>query len=412
MQPNEEAAPVSQDPMHKGHPVDVTFENYSAEHVNRYTAHMNAIREQCPVAWSDGHWSPKDTGFWLLTSYAKVREAGLNYRLFTTEQGANPMQQDLDVYRMVPLENDPPLHTRIRAVLTPFFVPAALDALDDQIRAIVVELIEQCVAQSPVDLVKKFSIVLPSRVFFELFLGEDPKEIQWIVELTQRLIDDPSTAPEGAPKLLKWCAETLQGRRLAGISDDLIGVIAHAGNEPDFTLTERQRVEILNLLILAGMETTANGISSVIHTFATNPAAREKLADADADRINRVIDEFLRYASPVTSAARTLTDQSDGFGCPMHKGERVILSWTAANHDPAVFKNPEQLDLERNASQHLAFGVGHHKCLGMHLAKREMRLAIEELRKLAVFELVDGTEITYRTGPQQGIVSLPVHFDF
>ena len=143
MQPNEEAAPVSQDPMHKGHPVDVTFENYSAEHVNRYTAHMNAIREQCPVAWSDGHWSPKDTGFWLLTSYAKVREAGLNYRLFTTEQGANPMQQDLDVYRMVPLENDPPLHTRIRAVLTPFFVPAALDALDDQIRAIVVELIER-----------------------------------------------------------------------------------------------------------------------------------------------------------------------------------------------------------------------------------------------------------------------------
>ena len=198
-------------------------------------------------------------------------------------------------------------------------------------------------------------------------------------------------------------------QKAQGRMDDLIGVIAHAGNGPELTLNEKQRIEILNLLILAGMETTANGISAVIHAFATNPAAKAKLADADARQIDKVVDEFLRFASPVTSAARTLTAATDAYGCPMQKKERVILSWTAANHDPEQFPNPEVLDLDRNASQHLAFGVGHHKCIGMHLAKREMRVAIEELRKLSRFELLPDTKITYRTGPQQGIISLPVH---
>ncbi|ALJ16363.1 cytochrome P450 [Sphingopyxis macrogoltabida] len=319
------------------------------------------------------------------------------------------MQQDLDVFRMVPLETDPPIHTKIRSVLTPFFVPSALDPLDDAIRKITVDLIDECVRNSPVDFATQFSIILPSRVFFEIILGEDPKEIQWIVDLTQVLITDPATAEQGAPKLLQWCADTLEGRRKRGQTEDLIGVVAHMGNGPELFLEERERIEILNLLILAGMETTANGISSVVHTFATNPDARAELRDADPQRIDKVVDEFLRYASPVTSAGRTLVSNDESFGCPMQKGERVTLSWTAANHDPATFPNPDVLDLNRNASQHLAFGVGHHKCLGMHLAKREMRIAIQELRKLKIFELVENTRIRYRSGPQQGIISLPIH---
>ena len=393
---------------HKGHPVDVCFENYSQENVNRYTEQMNDIRNQCPVAWTDGHWSPTETGFWLLTRFKDCRDAAMNWRVFTTAQGANPMQQDLDIYRMIPLEVDPPLHTQVRGILTPFFLPGALEPLDDRVRKIIDELISDCVAQSPVDFVKKFSMALPSRVFFELILEEDPKEIGWIMELTQTIIDDPSTAAELAPKLLKWCADVLEERRKHGRTEDIIGVVAHAGNEPDFQLNERQRIEIVNLLILAGMETTANGVSAVVHTLATNPEIRKGLAKVGPDRINKAVDEFLRYASPVTSAARTLTADTAEFGCPMAKDEKIILSWTAANRDPSVYPNPDVLDLDRNASQHLAFGHGHHKCLGMHLAKREMRLAIEELCKLRTFELAPGAEITYRTGPQQGIISLPV----
>ena len=393
---------------HKGHPVDVHFENYSPENVNRYTEQMNEIRNKCPVAWSDGHWSPKETGFWLMTRYKDVRDIAMNWQQFTTAEGANPMQQDLTIYRMVPLEVDPPLHTQVRGLLTRFFVPQALEKYDGQIRAIINELIDDCVSRSPVDFVKSFSIALPSRVFFELILEADRKEIGWIMELTQTLIDDPSTAIDLAPKLLQWCADVLEDYRRRGQRDGVIGAVAHAGNEPDFQLSERERIEIFNLLILAGMETTANGVSAVVHTLASNPAVRERLAKATVDQLNKAVDEFLRHSSPVTSAARTLTQDTDTFGCPMHKGEKMILSWTAANHDPEAYPDPEVLDLDRNASQHLAFGHGHHKCLGMHLAKREMRLAIEELCKLNTFDLLAGTKISYRTGPQQGIVSLPI----
>jgi cytochrome P450 len=393
---------------HKGHEVDVHFENYSRENVNRYTEQMNDIRSKCPVAWTDGHWSPKDTGFWLLTKYKDCRDVAMNWQLFTTAQGANPMQQDLDIFRMVPLEVDPPLHTKVRMLLAKFFVPAALEPFDDRIRRIINELLDDCVAGSPTDFVKTFSIALPSRVFFELFLGEDPKEIGWIMELTQILIDDPSSATELAPKLLEWCADVLEARRQVGRKDDIIGIVAHAGNEPDFQLSDRERVEILNLLVLAGMETTANGVSAVVHTLATHPEIRARLAQAEEDRLNKAVDEFLRFASPVTSAGRTVTGDTEVFGRRMCKGERVTVSWTAANRDPDAFPDPDVLNLDRNASQHLAFGHGHHKCIGMHLAKREMRLAIEELCKLSTLELVPGAEITYRTGPQQGIVSLPI----
>ncbi len=399
---------MSDEVKHKGHPVDVHFENYSKENVNRYTEQMNEIRNKCPVAWTDGHWSPHDTGYWLLTKYKDCRDVAMNWQLFTTAQGANPMQQDLDIYRMVPLETDPPLHTQVRSLLAKFFLPAALENFDDKIRLIIHELLDDCVVGSPADFVKMFSMKLPSRVFFELFLGEDPKEIGWIMELTQKLIDDPDTAMELAPKLLEWCAETLEARRREGRTDDIVGVVAHAGNEPDFKLSERERIEIFNLLILAGMETTANGISAVVHTLASNPAIKARLTQADDTAINKAVDEFLRYASPVTSAGRTVTADTSVLGREMCKGERITLSWTAANRDPTVFANPDVLDLDRNASQHLAFGHGHHKCIGMHLARREMRLALQELCTLSVFELVPGTEIRYRTGPQQGIISLPI----
>jgi cytochrome P450 len=399
---------MSDKKIHNGHAVDVHFEPNDPDQANRYVAQMNEIRNRCPVAWSDGHWSAKDTGFWLVTEYGAVRQAALNWKLFSTAQGANPLQQDLDVFRMIPLETDPPIHTKVRSALTPFFVPDALNPCEDKIRQIVVELLNGCIEESPADFVKSFSLALPARVLFEIFLGKDPSEIGWIIELVQVLVSDATKAEIFAPKLLQWCGEVLEEHRRRGLKDDVIGVIAHAGNEPDFTLSETQRVEILNLVILGGMETTASGISSIVHTLATNPAIREQLAAVEPAALNKAVDEFLRYASPVTSAGRTLTEDSSILGCPMRKGERVTLSWTAANHDPNLFERPDVLDLERNASQHLAFGFGHHKCIGMHLAKREMRLALEEICKLRVFDLVPGTQISYRTGPQQSIQSLPV----
>jgi cytochrome P450 len=389
-------------------PVDVHFEPFNPEQVDRYPEQIKEIRERCPVAWSDGHWSEKDTGFWLLTRNKDVREAAMNWQLFSNDQGGGPIQWDLNLFRLLPLESDPPLHTSIRGTVSNFFSNKTLSAHEDKIRKIVKELLDECIQHSPVDFARKYSISLPSRVLFEIIFGEDPKEIGWIYATVETMFADISTAAEQFPKLIGWCASVLEGRRQSGSKEDILGVIAHAGNEPDFKLEETQRIYMLLMLILAGMDTTAGGISAILLTMATEPEIRKRMATADAGQVNKAVDEFLRYSSPVPAAGRTLTADTEVGGCPMRKGERVTLNWTGANHDPEVYPNPDVLDLERNASQHVAFGVGHHKCLGMHLAKLELRLTIEELSKLSVFELVPGTKITYQTGPARGVVSLPI----
>jgi len=386
---------------------EVQWDPHDPAEANIYPEVVAAIRDQCPVAWSTGRWSVHDSGFWLMTRYKDVRAAGLDWKLYSSAGGAAPLQFDLEVFRNGFLETDPPMHTKMREAVTPFFLAPALERHEDGIRKIIEELIDDAVAASPVDFVETYALSLPSRIFFELFLHENPEEIRFTIDIVRGLLKDMASAAELAPKLQAWCAAALQKRKDCGERDDMVGVIAHMGSD-DFPVTDEMRVETLMLLIMAGMETTANGLGAVIHTFATNPDARRQMADATPEQITKAVDEFLRFSSPVPAAGRTLTEDAVVHGCPMKKGERVTLNWLSANHDPEVFPNPDVLDLSRNASQHLAFGVGYHKCLGMHLAKREMRLTIEALSKLRVFELVPGAEINYRNGPARGLMSLPV----
>jgi cytochrome P450 len=402
---------MSARPLHGPHPVDVHFEPYNPEDVNRYPEVINGIRRRCPVAWSDGAWSVNnDTGFWLLTADADVRASLMKWQIFSSGvHGAAPVAWDQTVFRNGFQETDPPLHTYMRKAVSDFFQPRALEAHEDGIRNIIGELLEDCLGKSPVDFVVHYASRLPSRVFFEFFLREDPKEIGWIIDLIQQMFEKPTSSLELGPKLLQWCAKVIESRRRAGRTDDLAGAIAQAGQQGDFELEERQRVETLFLLILAGMETTANAVSAIIHTLATRPELRFAMAGADAATINKAVDEFLRFASPVPALGRTLAQNTEVRGCPMAKGERVLVSLMGANHDPEVYSNPDSLDLTRaNASQHVAFGNGYHKCLGMHLARREMRLTIEALSKLAVFELVPAANVGYRVGPARGFTSLPI----
>jgi cytochrome P450 len=384
------------------------FEPFDQDLANEYPQRIGAIRERCPVLWSDAHWSETSSGFWVLTRYDDVLAAAQNWQRFSSAQGAAPVQFDLDVFRMIPLETDPPIHRNIRHVLTPFFAPEALKGADEGIRTIVQELLQACARQSPCDFISAFTVTLPSRVFFEIFLGEDPKEIAWIIEIIDMLFAKPESAAEKAPDLLMWCAQVLESRRTEGRRDDVLGAVAHAGNTPDFTLTEMERIQTVMLLILAGMETTATALGHVGYRLASDTSFRAELGKMDGPRLDRAIDELLRIDSPVPAAGRTLTEDTTIGSCPMAKGDRVFVSWLAANRDPKAFPNPDELDLTREAGRHLAFGAGQHRCLGSHLAKRELRYAIEEICKLSVFDLVPVTEITYRAGPARGPASLPI----
>lgn len=361
------------------------------------------IRERCPVSWSSAH-----GGFWMINRYDDVWDAALNWQRFTSAEGAVPVQYDLDVLRLIPLETDPPLHREVRAFLNPFFTPEALKATEPAVRTVARELIERCTGHEPCDFVTELCSPFPAQVFFELFLREDPERIAWVVDLLLTLFTRPEAAAEKVPELMGWCVSLLEARRAEGRRDDLIGTIAHAGTGPEFVLSDRQRTETLFQMLTAGMETTASALASVAYRLARNPSLRSELGQFEPVRLDRAVDEFLRLDSPVPTAGRTLTEDVELGGCPMRKGDRVLLNWGSANRDPRLFPEPETLDLDRpNAVKHVAFGAGIHRCLGSHLARREIRVMIEALCALERFELLTD-EVHYRPAFARGPVALPV----
>jgi hypothetical protein len=326
---------------------------------------MNALRESCPVAWSGQVWHERgDRGFWVINDYADVMAAATNPKAFSNAEGASPVQFDLDVLRMIPLETDPPLHRGIRGLLNPFFTPEALRGQEADIADKVDRLIERCVDQGSCDFVAEFVNVLPPLVFFESFLEQEESEIGWVLDVLEILHTHPQRALEVAPRLFAFCADLLRQRRSEGRRDDLAGTIAHMGltGEDGLELNEKQRIEVINLMIMAGMATTMGAMGCFAYQLASNHELRAGLRGADDRTIERAVEEFLRYESAVPTGARTLTEDLEMSGCPMRAGDRVLLNWAAANRDPERFADPDELDFARtNVSGHVAFGAGIHR---------------------------------------------------
>ena len=393
----------------------VDFSPLDPELADDFWPRMNALRKECPVARSTAHWSAENSGFWVLNKFQDVMDAAVDWNTYSSADGATPVQFDLNILRMVPLETDPPLHRGVRRMLNPFFTPEALTAAEPSIRATVDGLIDQCVEQSPVDFVAAFTSQLPPIVFFETFLDQKASDIGWVLDVLDVLLTQPDKALEAAPKLFMFCIELLQKRRDEGRSDDLAGVIAHMGTgefDDGLDLDDRARMETLNMTIMAGMETTMGALASIARILGTDNALREKLRDVDEKVLDKHVEEFLRFETPVPTAGRTLAKDAELRGCPMKQGERVLLNWAAANHDPDKFSDPDALDFERaNGSAHLAFGAGIHRCLGNHLARRELRAAIRAISELGVFELQPGYDVKFRPSFARGPISLPIRLE-
>jgi cytochrome P450 len=393
------------------HPVDQHYPLDDPGLADDYNTFATGLRESTPRGWSDGRWSASRAGFWYFTTFADTTVAGSDWQLFSNADGTTPVQMAEGSPKLLPLDCDPPLHGKIRNALNPFFSPHAARQVEPRIAQVCSEILDEVLVAArdgAVDFMPNFAFRLPGRVFFEIFLNEDPAETLWMLPLIGAVLNDPASAAEHAPRIFEWVAGVLEGRRQSGRDADVLGVIAHAGNEPDFQLTEPDRMQIAFMMMLAGMETTGSSLGCVTHRLVQDPSLRESLRGRDDAGLERAADEFLRFDAPVPAAARTVTRDQEFAGCPMLTGERVILNWAAANHDPERYADPGHLDLDRVASDHLSFGHGRHRCLGAHLARRELKVALEQLRELSRLDLAPGAEVHYLLGSARKPKSLPL----
>lgn len=191
--------------------------------------------------------------------------------------------------------------------------------------------------------------------------------------------------------------------------DDIITHLLDARLPDGRALDDREILGVCILLLLAGIDTTWSAIGSSLLHLATHPGDRRRLVD-EPGLIQSATEEFLRAFAPVTMAREVVEDTVVG-GCPMRRGERVLLPFPSGNRDPDAFEHPDQVILDRATNRHLAFGVGIHRCLGSNLARMELRVTVQTwLERIPEFTLAQPDAVTWSAGQVRGPRTLPLTF--
>jgi cytochrome P450 len=338
--------------------------------------------------------------FSLVTRRADVEDALRKSAVFSW--GAVGM--DLGNIRpLIPLQVDPPKHVKYRRILDPLFAPKKMALLEDEVVALVKELVDDFTAKGACDFHEEFAVPLPCRVFLRL-MGLPLDDLELFLSLKDDIIRPPGlTLEDQAPyrqragKHVYEYFERVLAERKVRPTDDMLAQIIQ-GEVDGERLTDEEVLDICYLFIIAGLDTVTDSLDCIFAYLAQNPEHRRQLVE-DESVIPSAVEELLRWESPVPAVPRVATEDVEIGGCPVKAGQQVMLLLASANTDDAEHAGVDEVDLARNPNPHLAFGGGVHRCLGSHLARVELRVAIREFhRRISDYELAPGTVLEYTTG--------------
>ncbi|MFM7060671.1 MAG: cytochrome P450 [Actinomycetes bacterium] len=323
--------------------------------------------------------------FWALSRHADVVAAFRNLEVFSNANGVSldPSAYGPHAHRtMSLLATDPPLHTRLRSIVSRTFTPRRIAALEPRVRAITLEYLEPALEGGSFDLIDDIAGKVPMDVISDL-VGvphADRAELRRLADLLiHREEGTFDVTPEGfeaAIALFGYYDELMRERR-ATPRDDLTSELL-AADEGGDRLTDDEIAAFLFLLVVAGNETTTKLLGNAWYWAWANPDERAKVF-ADRERIHDWVEETLRYDGSTQMVLRTVKSPIELHGTELGVGERVFLLIGSANRDERVFDRPDDYDLDRVTSDLLAFGSGRHFCLGALLARLETRAVLDEL---------------------------------
>jgi cytochrome P450 len=269
--------------------------------------------------------------------------------------------------------------------------------------ALVKELVDAFVERGECDFHEEFAVPLPCRVFLRL-MGLPLEDLDLFLSVKDDIIRPPGiTLDEQAPyrqaagsKVYGYFEKVLAERKARPTEDMLAQIMA--GEVDGERLTDEEVLDICYLFIIAGLDTVTDSLDCLFAYLAQNPEHRQQIVDDDSV-IPSAVEELLRWESPVPAVPRVATEDVEIGGCPIKAGEQVMLVLASANTDDAAQAGVDQVDLTRNPNPHLAFGGGVHRCLGSHLARNELRIALREFhRRIPDYGLAPGTVLEYTPG--------------
>jgi cytochrome P450 len=373
----------------------------------------DSLRNECPIAHTD-----KWGGSWLPTKYDTVTKIAREPHLFSSREilvvppAEAPGSGAYGETKGAPISVDAPMHTWTRRQLLPAFSPRAVDELEVFTRAWCRELMDGIAARPTADAAVDYAQQIPAQVIATMLGVPTTMKDQfttWVRWTLEAGLTQPELRIKARAELQDFFMGEIIKRRAAGTTTDLIGELVHAEHDGE-PFPDGLILGMCGLLLIAGVDTTWSGIGSSLWHLATHKEDRERLVQ-EPELIPSAVEEFLRAYSPVTMA-RLVNEDMEYEGCPMHAGDRVLMSFPAANRDPEHFENPDQVIIDREHNRHVAFGAGIHRCVGSNLARMEMRVAIEEfLARVPDFELIEDAEVTWAGGQVRGPRTIPVRIN-
>jgi cytochrome P450 len=365
------------------------------------------LRSECPVVHTK-----RFLGVYLPTTYQAVKEIAYDTESFSSRRViVRDVRPEVARNAAPPITSDPPEHKPAKQLLLPPFTPDAMTKLEPRVRAICNELIDEFIADGKCDAAARYTKHVPVRAIAHM-LGIPETDgdlfVKWIHMILELSIKNESMLVQAVQEMSAYFAGHIEYRKTHQ-TDDLISTLMKARDKDGNPLEDSQVLGSLRLLLIAGIDTTWSAIGSSLWHLANTPADRDRLI-AEPELMPGAIEEFLRAYSPVTMAREVMKETTIS-GCPVKPGNMVLLSFPAANRDPAMFPNADRVVIDRKENRHAAFGLGIHRCVGSNLARMEMTVAIEEwLTRIPDFKLDPAGKVTWSEGTVRGPRQLPVLF--
>ncbi|WP_157253996.1 cytochrome P450 [Nonomuraea typhae] len=365
------------------------------------------LRQRCPIARTE-----RFGGGWLPTRYDDVAAIAYDTERFSSRSiimsNFRPPKEIAPVGGVPPISSDPPFHHDARKLLLPAFTKTEVGKREAATRAYCHSLIDAFGEREVVDAARDYAQHIPVRVIADM-LGFPPEDGQHFREFIENALEGVNRPPEervaGMGKLFEYLLVQIRDH-IDRPRDDLTSFLIDAelyGQK----LTADHVAGTMALLLIAGIDTTWSAIGASLWHLARTPADRERLV-AEPGLLPTAMEEFLRAYAPVTMA-RLVKEDMSWHGVEMKAEDWVLLSFPAANRDPAQFERAGEVVIDREVNRHAAFGLGIHRCVGSHLARMELRVALEVwLERVPDFSLADPEAVTWATGQVRGPRTLPI----
>ncbi|MGA8256864.1 MAG: cytochrome P450 [Nocardioides sp.] len=388
---------------------------------------FRALRASAPVSWVEqepaalaGMSDAAGTGYWAVTKHADVAAVSKNSKVFSSRENGviirNPVtatRESVEMTQVVIINQDAPEHTQLRSIVSRGFTPRAIGALEAGLEECARRIVAEAVATGSGDFVDQVAAQFPLEVIGDM-LGIPADDRRKIFDWTNQMTgaDDADLAredndPAAAAAELLMYSMVLAAERRESPSDDIVTKLVNADVDGR-GLTDDEFGFFVIALAVAGNETTRNATTHGLNAFFDHPDQWDLWVK---ERPVTMIDEVIRWATPVTSFQRTALEDVELGGVQIKAGQRVGLFYASANHDEDVFDDPYTFDITRESNPHLAFGGhGAHYCIGANLARTEIKLIFDALADLAPNIARTGEPSRMRSPWLNGIKTLPVTY--